>query len=107
MDTDDIMDCIKIVCEELPTLRDMLNMTQKELASIIGISRQSVIGFEHKKKKITRPVLISIITYFSLRTETAKYLKKFDFYNIRYVKSLGFNNEVINKINDKEMKKNG
>lgn len=95
---EDIMKCIAIVSEELPTLRDILDMTQQELASIIGISRQSVIDLEHKKKKITRSVLIAIIAYFSLRKETAVYLDGLNFYNIGYVKSLGLNQETINKL---------
>ena len=68
----DIMNAIDELTNELPSLRDSLKLTQRELAEIIGISRRSVIDLEHKK--ITRSVLISIITFFLLRLPSATIL---------------------------------
>ena len=45
MNRESIMECIGILSDEAPKLRDILNITQLEFAKIIGISRQSVIDF--------------------------------------------------------------
>ena len=100
MDTSDILNCIGILTDMLPELRNRLGMTQRELAGVIGISRQSVIDLEHKNRKITRSILIAMITFFSLRFDTALLLYKKGFYSINYVTSLGFNETLIEKIYD-------
>ncbi len=98
MNTEDIMECISIISELSSKLRDLLGITQLEFSKIIGISRQSVIDFEHWNRKISRPVLISMICFFSLRKETAQYLYDRSFYDNKYVSSLGFSSEVIEKL---------
>lgn len=100
IDVADIMVCIDVLTSLLPTLRDSLNLTQREFASIIGISRQSVIDLEHKNRKITRAVLIATITFFSLRRESAMILYDEGFYDLRYVSSLGFTPSTIQKVFD-------
>jgi DNA-binding XRE family transcriptional regulator len=100
MERTEILKCIEIITEQLPVLRNMLNLTQRDFASIIGISRQSVIDLEHKNRKITRSVLISIITVFSLKSSTARFLYEKNFYDLEYVVSLGFTNEAMLKLYD-------
>lgn len=100
MDTSDIMVCIEMLTDMLPELRDCLGMTQREFASIIGISRQSVIDLEHKNRKITRSILITMITFFTLRCETAWLLYRKGFYSTDFVTSLGFTTTLIEKIYD-------
>ena len=43
MDNNDIMECIDLICDTLPKLRNALKLTQEEFSRIIGVSRQSVI----------------------------------------------------------------
>lgn len=100
MDTSEIMICIDLLTDLLPKLRDLLGITQREFAGIIGISRQSVIDLEHKNRKITRSILIAMISFFSLQRETALALYEKNFYSIGYVESLGFTARVIEKIYD-------
>ena len=100
VDVADIMVCINLLTDLLPSLRDSLNMTQRELAGIIGISRQSVIDLEHKNRKINRAVLIAMITFFSLRRESAMILYEKGFYDLRYVSSLGFTTSTIQNLFD-------
>lgn len=100
MDTSDIMVCIEMLTDMLPELRDCLGMTQREFAGIIGISRQSVIDLEHKNRKITRSILIAMITFFTLRCESALLLYRKGFYSTNFVTSLGFTTTLIEKIYD-------
>jgi len=95
-----IMECIELITDQLPALRDKLGLTQREFSVVIGISRQSVIDLEHKNRKITRAILIAILTFFSLRRETAQMLYEKKLYNMEYVISLGFTSDVIRKIHN-------
>ena len=58
MENSSIMECINLICDTLPQLRNALNLTQEEFSKVIGVSRQSVINMEHKEKKLTRSIII-------------------------------------------------
>lgn len=98
MSNDIIIECISIITSELPLLRDRLGITQKELALYIGISRQSLIEIEHKNRKTTRSIMISLITFFSFREETVRILLEKGLYNNDFVKELGYNSDFLIKM---------
>ncbi len=100
METNRIVECIELLTDQLPALRDKLGLTQREFAAVIGISRQSVIDLEHKNRKLTRAILIAMLTFFSLRRETAQLLYEKKLYNMDYVIFLGFTSDVIRKIHN-------
>lgn len=100
MDTSDIMVCIGTLTDMLPELRERLGLTQREFAGVIGISRQSVIDLEHKKRKLTRAILIAMTTFFSLRRETALLLYRNGLYSTNFMTSLGFTKTLIEKLFD-------
>ena len=100
MDNDGFMECIDLMCDTLPQLRNALNLTQQNFSKIIGISRQSVINMEHKEKKLTRSIIISMVSFFSLRKETAEMLFQDGLYNNAFVKNIGFSEDVIIKIHE-------
>jgi DNA-binding XRE family transcriptional regulator len=89
---------IEIICVNLPSLRGMLNITQQKLAEQIGTSRQGIINFEHQEKKLTRSMLIAIVTYFSLRGRSAAFLKSLGLYKNSYINSLGFDEQLCDYI---------
>lgn len=98
MDNNDIMECIDLMCDTLPKLRNALKLTQEEFSRIIGVSRQSVINMEHKEKKLTKAILIAMISFFSLRSDTAKILYEQGLYRNAFVKNIGFSESVLSKI---------
>ena len=98
MDNCSIMECIDLICETLPRLRNTLNLTQEEFSRIIGISRQSVINMEDKEKKLTRSIVIAIVSFFSLRLATARILYEQGLYRNAFVIDLGFSEDVLLKI---------
>jgi DNA-binding XRE family transcriptional regulator len=105
LDTD-VKNCVTLICRNLPVLRKMLCMSQVELATICGMSRQTILQFEHEQAKVTRPILISLVTYFSLQSKTAQYLNTLGLYKNKYVQDFGFTEQVIsyligNNINGK------
>ena len=58
MDNSGIMECIELMCDTLPKLRNALNQRQEDFAKVIGVSRQSVINIEHKEKIISSNLLL-------------------------------------------------
>lgn len=98
MDNSGIMECIELMCDTLPQLRNVLYLTQEDFSRVIGVSRQSVINMEHKEKKLTRSILIAMVSFFSLRNETAKILYERGLYNNAFVKSIGFSESLLIKI---------
>ena len=100
MNRQDIMEGITSLEELLPLLRDKLGLRQKDLAAIIGVSRQSIIDLEHKNRKITRAIFIALTAFFSLHMETARVLYEKNFYKLNCVSSLGFSCVLIKKMYD-------
>lgn len=98
MVSNSIKEVIEIICVNLPTLRSLLNLTQQDLAEQIGTSRQGIISFEHQEKKLTKSMLIAIVTYFSLRSRSTAFLKSLGLYKNSYVISLGFNEKLCDYI---------
>ena len=106
MENSPINEALGLLCDNLPTLRSMLYLTQQDLAMQIGTSRQAIINFEHKEKKLTKSMLISIITYFSLRGRSATFLKTLGLYRNPYINSLGFDEKLCDYIiNNNTMEK--
>lgn len=87
-----------MICQNLPVLREMLKLNQAELAVISGTSRQKIIQFEHEEAKITRAILITLITYFSLRPKTAQFLNTLGLYRNKFVQDIGFNDQVTSYV---------
>ncbi|MDR0315052.1 MAG: helix-turn-helix domain-containing protein [Oscillospiraceae bacterium] len=71
---------IKKMAENLPTLRTKLNMTQEELATLIGVSRSTVILFEKGQRQMTWNTFLSLILIFSKNPDTNKLMKALDIY---------------------------
>ena len=67
---------------------------------IDSIQNGIVIDLEHKNRKLTRAILIAMLTFFSLRRETAQLLYEKKLYNMDYVIFLGFTSDVIRKIHN-------
>ena len=74
------MDYIIKMAENLPTLRTKLNMTQEDLATLIGVSRSTVILFEKGQRQMTWNTFLSLILIFSKNPDTNKLIKALDIY---------------------------
>jgi DNA-binding XRE family transcriptional regulator len=105
MNNNDIKDCIAMMCENLPVLRELLNLKQSDVAEVIGTSRQQIIGFEHQESKITRSILISLITYFSLQPKTALFLRTLGLYQNKFVQEIGFNEQFMSFMTENKVPK--
>ena len=70
--------CIEILTKELPVLRKMTGLTQKDLANILGVSRQTITNIESGAGKMKWSLFLAIMFIFDLDYNTSEYLKTID-----------------------------
>ena len=66
--------------DNLAVLRTMLHLTQAELATLIGLGRQTYVSIENRKRKMTWGTFLSLMFVFSQNEETKKLLDLFEIY---------------------------
>lgn len=62
---------IKLLTNSLPVLRAKLGVSQEEVSSIIGVSRQTYSSIETGKRKMTWNTFLSLILFFGCNEGTA------------------------------------
>ena len=63
--------------DELPVLRTKLGISQDELGSLLGISRQTYSSIETKRRKLSWPLFLSLILIFDNNEQTHDFIRKF------------------------------
>lgn len=61
---------MELLTEELPVLRAKIGLSQSELSSIIGVSRQTYSAIETKKRKMTWGTFISLVLFYEHNEKT-------------------------------------
>ena len=72
---------IEVMAENLTMLRAKLDLTQAELAEVVGISRYTLIAIEKKQRKMTWNTFLSLLLVFSKNESTYKLLEAIGVYN--------------------------
>ena len=72
---------IEVMAENLTMLRAKLDLTQAELAEVVGISRYTLIAIETKQRKMTWNTFLSLLLVFSKNESTYKLLEAIGVYN--------------------------
>ena len=62
----------------IPKLRKEKKLTQEELASEVGVTRQTIISVETGKYIASLPLAFKIAKYFNLRIEDVFYMEEDD-----------------------------
>jgi len=66
--------------ENLRVLRNKLGLTQGELAQKIGISRQTLVNIENKRRVMSWNTFIALLTVFRTESSTSDLLDHFGIY---------------------------
>ena len=74
MDAKKELCCIQLV-NDLPVLRARLGVSQEEIASKIGVSRQTYNAYEAKKRPVPWSVCIALITFFASNSKTREMMR--------------------------------
>lgn len=67
---------VEKLAEELPVLRIKMGVSQDELSSMIGLSRQTYSTLETKKRNMTWSVFLSLIFIFDNCDKTHEFIRK-------------------------------
>lgn len=73
MDNDAKALVMKNMVENLPILRSKLNISQEQLANLLGVTRQTISSFESGQRKMTWSVFLALVLIF-FRNEPTKHL---------------------------------
>lgn len=71
---------IENMTKNMVTLRTMLHLSQAELATLIGVGRQTLVAIETRKRKMTWNTFLSLLFVFSQNKETDSLLEIFGIY---------------------------
>lgn len=83
---------VEVLTEELPALRAKIGITQEELCSIIGISRQTYSSIETRKRKMSWNIYLSLIMFFIHNDKTAPVIETIGAFPENLKESLNINN---------------
>lgn len=70
--------CIVKLTKELPVLRKMCNLTQKNLGDIVGVSRQTITNIENGKCEMKWTLFLALFSLFSLNKNCLNHIKKME-----------------------------
>lgn len=71
---------IEVLTENLLPLRTKAEITQEELASMIGISRQTYYAIETRRRSMSWSTYISLLLFFDTNVETHTMLRDINAY---------------------------
>ena len=80
MNKDEKTILMKTMSDNLPILRSKLNLSQEELASLLGVTRQTISSFESGQRKMTWSVFLALVLIFFRNEPTKKLLLAFNIY---------------------------
>lgn len=81
---------VEKLAEELPVLRIKMGVSQDELSSMIGLSRQTYSTFETKKRNMTWSVFLSLIFIFDNCDKTHDFIHKNGLFPEQLFETCGF-----------------
>lgn len=68
------------MAENLPILRSKLNLSQEELAVLLGVTRQTISSFESNQRKMTWSVFLALVLIFFRNEPTKRLLVALNIY---------------------------
>ena len=71
---------VEIMAYNLSVLRMKLNLSQENLAEIIGVTRQTISAIENEQRSMTWPVFMALVLVFLKNKETKRLMVVFGIY---------------------------
>lgn len=87
---------MKAMADNLPILRSKLNLSQEELAVLLGVTRQTISSFESNQRKMTWSVFLALILIFFRNEPTKKLLVALNIYTPELNKFLNISKTKVN-----------
>lgn len=93
-------DIIKALSNNLPTLRKQLDLSQKDLADKLNISRQTIVNIENNKSNMNWVTAFSMLMFFVLNPVTLKLLKPLGVLTDNFIKDSNIIDSLISFISN-------
>ncbi len=71
---------IERMTKSLPAMRNMLRLSQADLAEMLSVSRQQVVAIETNKRKMSWSIFLALVLVFSHDESTMLMMKTFEIY---------------------------
>ena len=84
---------IERMTENLPVLRKKANLTQSDVAELIGVSKFTILSIEKKQRKMSWNTFLSLMLVFTKNKETDKMLTLFEIYTDEFNDFIKMRNE--------------
>lgn len=91
LDKDKLID---ILTEDLPMLRAKLGISQDEISSIIGVSRQTYSSIETKKRRMSWSTYMSLILLFGYNDKTTNIVEAIGAFPVSLRKTLSIDKRM-------------
>ena len=65
-------ECMDKLIKNLPVLRATINMTQAQLAEKVGVSRQTIVAIETRKRLMSLTLYLAIVCVFQNHDDSKK-----------------------------------
>lgn len=85
---------IDALTEELTTLRAKADISQEEVSSMLGVSRQTYGSIERKDSRMSWSNFLSLIFFFDCNSKTHETIRNSDAYPHEFIKIINDGNEI-------------
>ena len=70
--------CTEKLAKELPVLRKMCRLTQKNIGDLVGVSRQTITNIESGKREMQWTLFLALFLLFSLNKDCLNHLREME-----------------------------
>ena len=92
MERRELMDMQKkymdIMIKNMPVLRAAMNITQEELAKKVGVSRQTIVSIETRKRPMSWSLYLAMICVFEHHEDSKKLLESLELFDEQFIKEI-------------------
>lgn len=85
---------IERMTDNLPVLRKKANLTQSDIAELIGVSKFTILSIEKKQRKMSWNTFLALMLVFTKNKETDKMLTLFEIYTDEFNDFIKLRNET-------------
>ncbi len=71
---------MKIMAKNLPVFRTKLDISQEDIAKILGVTRQTISAFESGQREMPWSIFLAFVLVFFRNQETKRLLVAFEIY---------------------------
>jgi DNA-binding XRE family transcriptional regulator len=72
---------VELMVKHLPVLRTAINMTQAQLAEKVGVSRQTIVAIETRKRPLPLTLYLALVFVFQCFNDSQELLERLELFD--------------------------